>query len=108
MIYRFHTHNYYDFKHILYYIHLYQSILYIRIDIYHHSNVVYYYKRSHLIYIYTYTFHAILCLLSLALDIRFNTLTFKPFTASATHILAYGSLMLSQLPLHLLVLTLKG
>ena len=29
--------------------------------LYHHSNVVYYYKRVHLVYIYT--FHAILCVL---------------------------------------------
>ena len=35
----------------------YQSVLYVSIDIYHHSNVVYYYKHLHLIYIYTYTFH---------------------------------------------------
>ena len=63
MIYHIHIHNYQDSKHILYRIHLYQSILYIRIDIYHHFNVVYYYKRLHLIYIYTYTFHAILFVL---------------------------------------------
>ena len=40
---------------------LYQLILCIHTCIYHHSNVVYYYKRWHLIYIYTYTFHVILC-----------------------------------------------
>ena len=45
---------------------------------------------------------------SLVLDIRLNTLTFKSFTTSGTQILAYGSLILLQLPLHLLVLTLKG
>ena len=31
--------------------------------IYHHSNVVYCYKHLYLVYIYTYTFHAILCVL---------------------------------------------
>ena len=48
------------------------------------------------------------CLVSLALDIRLNTLTFKVFITSATHIFAYGSLVLLQLPPHLLVLILKG
>ena len=52
-----------DSKQILYHIHLYQLILCIHTCIYHHSNVVYYYKHLHLIYIYTYTFHAILCVL---------------------------------------------
>ena len=37
-----------------------------------------------------------------------NTLTFKPFATSGTQIFAYGSLILLQLPLYLLVLTLKG
>ena len=45
----------------------------------------------------------IMCLVSLVLDIRLNTLTFKSFIASGTHIFAYGSLILLQLPLHLLV-----
>ena len=49
-----------------------------------------------------------MCLVSLALDIRLNTLTFKSFTVSGTQIFAYGSLMLLQLPLHLFILTLKG
>ena len=49
-----------------------------------------------------------MCLVSLVLDIRLKTLTFKLFTASETHIFAYGSLILLQLPLHLLVLILKG
>ena len=47
-------------------------------------------------------------LVSLFLDIRLNTLTFKFFTLSGTQILAYGSLILLQLPLHLFTLTLKG
>ena len=38
----------------------YQLFLYIRICIYFYSNVVYYYKQLHLIYIRIYTFHAIL------------------------------------------------
>ena len=42
-----------------------------------------------------------MCLVSLVLDIRLNTLTFKSFTVSGTQIFAYGSLMLLQLPLHL-------
>ena len=46
-------------------------------------------------------------LVSLVNDIRLNTLAFKFFTASETQILAYGSLILLQLPLHLFILTLK-
>ena len=48
------------------------------------------------------------CLVSLVLHIRLNTLTFKVFTTSETHSFAYGLLILVQLPLHLLVLILKG
>ena len=51
--YRIHIRSYQDSKHILY-----QSLLYIHIDIYHYSNVVYYDN---------------------------NTLTFKSFTTSATY-----------------------
>ena len=47
-------------------------------------------------------------LVSLVLDTRLNTLTFKFFTISGTQIFAYGSLILLQLPLHLSILTLKG
>ena len=49
-----------------------------------------------------------LCRVSLVLEIRLNTLMFKSFATSGTHILAYVSLILLQLPLHLLVLILKG
>ena len=48
------------------------------------------------------------CHVSLVLYIRLNTLTFKFFTTSGTQILAYGSLILLQLPPHLLVLILQG
>ena len=48
-----------------------------------------------------------ICLVSLVLDIKLNTLTFEFFTTSGTQIFAYVSLILLQLPLHLLVLTLK-
>ena len=41
-----------------------------------------------------------MCLVSLVLDIRLNTLTFKSFTVSGTQIFAYGSLILLQLPPH--------
>ena len=37
-----------------------------------------------------------------------NTLTFKSFTTSVTHIFAYGSLILLEPPLHLLALIRKG
>ena len=47
-------------------------------------------------------------LVSLVLDIRLNTLMFKFLTTSGTHIYAFGSLILLQLPPHLLVLMLKG
>ena len=46
-------------------------------------------------------------LVSLLIHIRFNALTFKFLTISRTHNFAYGSLILLQLPLHLLVLTLE-
>ena len=93
-IYHIHTHSYQDSKQILCHIHLYQLILCIHTCIYHHSNVVYYYKRLHIINIYTYTFHAIL-----VLDIKLNTLTFMFFIISGTHIFAYASLILLQVPL---------
>ena len=48
------------------------------------------------------------CLLSLVLDIRLNTLTFKFLATSETHSFAYGLLILLQLPLNLRVLILKG
>ena len=47
-----------------------------------------------------------ICLVSLVLDTRLNTLVFMFLTASGTHNFAYGSLMLLQLPLHLFVLIL--
>ena len=47
-------------------------------------------------------------LVSLVNVIKLNTLTFKVFTVSERQILAYGSLILLQLPLHLFLLTLKG
>ena len=63
MIYHIHTHNYQDSKYILYGMYLYQLILYIHTCIYNYSNVVSYYKPFHLINIYTYMFHATLCVL---------------------------------------------
>ena len=47
-------------------------------------------------------------LVSLVLDIRLNTLTFKSFMTSGKQIFAYGLLILLQLPLHLFILILKG
>ena len=47
-------------------------------------------------------------LVSLVLDIKLNTLTFKFFTTSGAQVFTYGLLALLQLPLHLLVLILKG
>ena len=49
-----------------------------------------------------------MCLVSLVLDIRLNTLTFESFTVSGTQIFAYGLLMLLQLLLHLFISILKG
>ena len=49
-----------------------------------------------------------MCLVSLVVDIKLNTLTFKSFTVSGTQTFDYGSLMLLQLPLHLFTLILKG
>ena len=49
-----------------------------------------------------------MCLVSLVLDIRLNTLTFKFLTTSETYNFARGLLIQLQLPLHLLVLILKG
>ena len=47
-------------------------------------------------------------LVSLALDSRLNTLTFKYFITSGTQIFAYVLLILLQLPLHLFTSILKG
>ena len=49
-----------------------------------------------------------MCLVSLVLDIRLNTLIFKFLTTSGTHNFEDGLLVLLQLPLHLLVSILKG
>ena len=49
-----------------------------------------------------------MCLVSLVLDIRLNTLTFKFLATLGTRSFSYGLLILLQLPLHLLVLILKG
>ena len=47
-------------------------------------------------------------LVSLVLDIRLNILAFQFFIISGTQIFAYGSSISLQLPLHLLILILKG
>ena len=47
-----------------------------------------------------------LCLVSLVLDIRLNTLTFMFLTTSETHNLAYGLLILLQRPFYLFILIL--
>ena len=49
-----------------------------------------------------------MCLVSIGLDIRLNTLTFNFLTTSGTHNFAYGLLILLQLSLNLLILILKG
>ena len=48
-----------------------------------------------------------MCLVSLVRNISLNALTFKFLAISGTHNFACGSLILLQLPLHLLVLILK-
>ena len=47
-----------------------------------------------------------ICLISLVLDIRLNTLTFMFLIVSGTHNLAYGSLIVLQLPLHAFIVIL--
>ena len=47
-----------------------------------------------------------MCLVSLVLEIRVNTLKFMFLTTSGTYNFAYGSLILLQLPLHLFTLIL--
>ena len=49
--------------------------------------------------------HSVSCFITV-LDIRLNTLTFMFLTTSGTHNFAFESLILLQLPLHLLILTL--
>ena len=49
-----------------------------------------------------------MCLVLLVPDIRLNAPTFTFLTTSGTYNFAYGSLKLSQLPLHLIVLILNG
>ena len=65
----------------IYHIHLYQLILCIHIHIYLHSIIVYCYK--HLLHLQV-PCHSIY-LVSLILDIRLKTLTFKFLTTSGTH-----------------------
>ena len=92
MISHIHIHNYLDSKYILYHIHLYQLIFCIHICIYLYSNVVYYCKQLHVIYIDIYTFHVILYALFHQFFTQFfslvpsldHTLTFKFFTTSGT------------------------
>ena len=60
------------------------------------------------VHLHLHVSHHSMCHVSLVLDIRLNTLTFKFFTTSGTYMFAYGSLILLQLPLHLLVLIIKG
>ena len=45
-----------------------------------------------------------MCLVSLVLDTRLNTLTFMLLTISGTHNFVYGLLILSQLPLYVFTL----
>ena len=45
-----------------------------------------------------------MCLVSLVLDNRLNAFTFMFLIWSGTHILAYGLLIVLQLPLHLFIL----
>ena len=47
-----------------------------------------------------------ICLVSLVFSIRLNTLTFMFLIVSGTHNLAYGSLIVLQLPLHLFIVML--
>ena len=77
--------------------------------IYHHSNVLYYLQTlaSDLHLLLQVSCHS-MCLVSFVRDIRFNAVTFQFFTTSGTHSFAYGSWILLQVPLHLLVLILKG
>ena len=49
-----------------------------------------------------------ICLVSLILDIKLNTLTFMFLMISGTHNLAYGLLIPLQLPPYLITLLLKG
>ena len=65
---------------------------------FYHSNVVYHYKQV--------SCHS-MCLVSLVLDIKLKTLTFKFLTTSVTHDFPCGLLILLQLPLQELVLILK-
>ena len=47
-----------------------------------------------------------ICLVSLVLDIRLNTLTFVFLMVSGTQTLAYGLLIVLQLPFHLFIVML--
>ena len=60
------------------------------------------------LHLHLHVSHHFTCLVSLVLDIRINTLTIKIFTTLGTQIFAYGLLIFLQLPLHLLVVILKG
>ena len=60
------------------------------------------------LHIHLHVSYHIICVVSLILDIRLNMLTFMILMISGTHNLAYGSLILLQLPLHLFTLILQG
>ena len=103
MIYHIHTHSYYDSKHTL-----------LSINSLHSHQHLSSFQRCLLSQTFASNLHLhlhvpchFMCLVSLFLDIRLNTLTFKFFPTSGTHIFVYGSLILLQLPLQLLALILK-
>ena len=106
MFYHIHTHNYWDSRHILYLIHLYQSIQYRHLSLFQRCLLLQAIASN--LHTHLHVSRYFMCRVSLVLDIKLNTLKFKSFTTSGTHIFAYGSLILLQLPLNLLILILKG
>ena len=104
MIYHIHTHNCRDSKEILDHAFLCQLILYIHICICLHSIFFYCYKHLHLIYnLHLHVLCHSICLVSLGLNIRLNTLTCMFLMVLGTHNLEYRSLIVLQLPLHYLL-----
>ena len=90
-----------------YHTHLYQSILYIhKLSIFHLCLLLP--TFSFILHLHLHVSCHLICLVSLFSDIKLKILRLIFLATSATHNSAYGSLILLQIPLYLLVLILKG
>ena len=90
-----------------YHTHLYQSILYIhKLSIFHLCLLLP--TFSFILHLHLHVSCHLMCLVSLFSDIKLKILRLIFLATSATHNSVYGSLILLQIPLYLLVSILKG